>query len=390
MPYRGDPQLSYRRGVRADPSGAVELSEAIGREGDVDRLWSSLSRGNVRLTGRWGVGKTTVARLACADAPTGWTGRRAALHDRRGANEAAAAIIEALSEDPDAGETLRATIKGVVDGKGRVRPDKLTDDPAAAVRAAIEAQLDDRRVGLMLVLDDFDVFLGKSGPESRGLEALTHTLAQLSGPDTRVRLLIVSNSNLDRTLARVRPLDDALFSCARMTLEPLSPESGARLVTALLLGESITARDRAALARALADNCDHVPRWIHCAMANFVARRKPILDGDLERAMIDAVADLDRAPWQLRRELAPVLDDYWQPTRGLAFSVLDQIALSDDRALTFSELRAHLAMETTIDDDAIKRVVAELRGDQLLDESGGRLEFAGELLRMAWVRMRFI
>jgi hypothetical protein len=35
-------------------------------------------------------------------------------------------------------------------------------------------------------------------------------------------------------------------------------------------------------------------------------------------------------------------------------------------------------------------VLAELKGDQLIQESGGRLAFAGELLRMAWVRLRFI
>jgi hypothetical protein len=125
-------------------------------------------------------------------------------------------------------------------------------------------------------------------------------------------------------------------------------------------------------------------------MGHFVARRKPILDGDLERALVEAVSDLDREPWALRRELRPVLEDYYQPTRGLAYSVLDQIALSDERALTFAELRENVAMETTIDEDAIRRVLAELKGDQLIQESGGRLAFAGELLRMAWVRLRFI
>lgn len=375
--------------MRADPKGAVELGEVIGREGDVDRLWSALMRGNVRLTGRWGVGKTTVARLAIADAPTGWTGRRVSLGSLKRASEGAAAIIESLRANPDAGESIQAVVESVLDDDGRVAPDKVAGDPQAAIRAAIEAQLDDRAVGLMLALDDFDRFLANVGGDPI-LDAIISTLAELSGPDTRVRVLIVSNTNLDRPLSRLRLDPSKLFACTRMNLEPLSPESGARLVTSLLLGESITARDRAALARALADNCDHSPRWIHCAMAHFVARRKPILDGDLERALVEAVADLDREPWCLRRELQPVLEDYWQPTRGLAFSLLDQLALSEEHALTFAELRAHLAMEAKIDDDAIKRVIQELRGDHLLDEVGGRIRFAGELLRMAWVRLRFI
>ena len=36
------------------------------------------------------------------------------------------------------------------------------------------------------------------------------------------------------------------------------------------------------------------------------------------------------------------------------------------------------------------RVITELVGDQLIVELGGRLQFAGELLRMAWLKLRFI
>lgn len=383
--------------MQADPSGAVELGEVIGREGDVDRLWTALVNGNVILTARPGIGKTTVARLAIADAPTGWTGRRVALGKVRGPAAAAAAIIESLACDPHAGESLRAAVASVLDDKGHVSATKLEGDPSAVLRAAIEAQLDDRAVGLMLVLDDFDSFLAESaqsGSEagSADLVALTQSLESLSGADTRVRLLLVSNTHLDRRLACVRPsLPHALFDgCARMALEQLRPEAGARLVTSLLLGESITARDRAALARALADDCDHVPRWIHCAVAHFVKRRKPIVDGDLERCMVEAVADLDREPWALRRELAPVLDDYEQPQRGIAFSILDQLALAEEHTLTLGDVRRQLAMETTIDEDAIRRVTQELCEDQLLVELGGSLRFCGELLRMAWLKLRFI
>ncbi|PRP96188.1 AAA family ATPase [Enhygromyxa salina] len=379
--------------MQADPSGAVELGEVIGREADVDRLWTALVTSNVILTARPGVGKTTVARLAIADAPTGWTGRRISLGQLKGPAAAAAAIIESLARDPDAGETLRAAVASVLDGKGQVSATKLEGDPTSALRAAIEAQLDDRAVGLMLVLDDVDRFLSASATaESHDLLALTESLAELSGPDTRVRLLLISNTHLDRTLARVRPsLSTSLFErCARVTLEQLRPEAGARLVTSLLLGESITARDRAALARSLADDCDHVPRWIHCAVAHFVKRRKPIVDGDLERCMVAAVADLDREPWALRRELAPVLDDYEQPKQGIALSILDQLALAEEHALTVSDLRRQLAMETTIDEDAIRRVVRELCDDQLVAELGGSLQFGGELLRLAWLKLRFI
>jgi hypothetical protein len=369
----------------------VELGEVIGREADVDRLWTALVNSNVILTARVGIGKTTVARLAIADAPTGWTGRRVSLAAVRGPAAASAAIIESLACDPDAGETLRAAIAPVLDGAGHVSANKLEGDPTSALRAAIEAQLDDRAVGLMLVLDDFDHFLSQS-PGSKDLVALSQSLAELSGAGTRLRLLLISNTHLDRRLAQIQPpLSAALVEgCVRINLEPLRPEAGARLVTSLLLGESITARDRAAVARSLADDCDHVPRWIHCAMAHFVERRKPIIDGDLERCMVAAVADLDREPWVLRRELAPVLGDYEQPQRGIAFSILDQLALAEAHTLSLADVRRQLAMETTIDEDAVRRVVRELCDDQLVVEFGGSLRFGGDLLRMAWLKLRFI
>lgn len=361
--------------MRADPSGAVGLGEAIGREGDVARLWARLREGNVILSGRFGVGKTTVARLALADPPSGWAGNIVALNGVLSGADACAAVVDTLVSD---------------DG---VSPEQLGGAPSSAMRLAIEAGLARTTVGLVLVLDDFDRWLKEiSRPGAVGYAEFASTLAKLCAEHPKLRVVLVSNTHIDRALAPLRPepLMGLIQGCARLELDALSPDAGARLVMALLLGESITARDRAAFGRSLADGCDHVPRWIHCAMLHFVKRQKPIVDGDLERCLIEAIDDLDRVPWVLRRELAPALDDYHQPQRGLAFSVLDQLALAEDRALTFGDLREHLAMEATIDDDAIERILAELRGDQLVHESGGCLRFSGELLRAAWLKLRYL
>ncbi|HLT34750.1 MAG TPA: hypothetical protein VK034_00660 [Enhygromyxa sp.] len=361
--------------MRADPSGAVELGEAIGREADVERLWTTLVERNVILSGRLGIGKTTLARLAVADAPTGWSGQLVSLGDVRNGPDACAAVVETLVSDDE------------------VRPDQLGGEPPAALRVAIDAALDRCAAGLVLALDDFDRWLAATAKlPAVGYAPFTSTLARACAEQPKLRIVLISNTHLDRTISRLRPepLIGLMEGAARIELDSLTAESGARLVMALLLGESITARDRAAFARSLADNCDHVPRWIHCAMAYFARRRKPIVDGDLERCLIEAVADLERPPWTLRRELAPALDDYMQPQRGLALSVLDQLALAEDQALTFTELRRSLAVELTIDDDAIRRVVAELLGDQLIRESGGQLRFHGELLRNAWLKLRYL
>lgn len=362
--------------MRADPNGAVELGEAIGREAEVERLWTFVRERNAIVSGRFGVGKTTLARLALADAPAGWSGQLIALGEVRNGPDACAAVVEALVGDDDVG------------------PEQLGGEPAAALRTVIDAAVDRSDAGLVLMLDDFDRWLATTAKlGATGYAQFTSTLAQACKEQPKLRIVLISNTHLDRTIARLRPEPLAGLiqaTTARLEVDSLSAESGARLVMALLLGESITARDRAAFARTLADDCDHVPRWIHCAMAYFVKRRKPIVDGDLERCMIEAVADLDRPPWALGRELAPALDDYQQPQRGLAFSVLDQLALAEDQALSFAELRRSLAVELTIDDDAIRRVVAELRGDQLIRESGGRLRFHGELLRNAWLKLRYL
>jgi hypothetical protein len=361
--------------MRADPSGAVELGEAIGREADVERLWAALLQRNVIVSARMGIGKTTLARLALANAPSGWSGQLVALGNLRTGPDACAAIVEALLGDDN------------------VRPEQLGGEPAKALRLMIDAALERSEAGLVLMLDDFDHWLREAAQHgAAGFAELTSTLARACAEQPKLRLVLTCNPHLDRTLARLRPepLMELIDHAARFELDSLSPESGARLVMALLLGESITARDRAAFARTLADNCDHVPRWIHCAMAYFVGRRKPIVDGDLERCMIDAVAELERPPWNLARELQPALDDYPQPQRGLAFSVLDQLALAEDHALTFADLRRQLAVELTIDEDAIRREVLELGGDQLVRESGGCLRFHGELLRSAWLKLRYL
>ena len=382
--------------MRAEPRGSVDLGEAIGREQDVDRLWSSLISSDVVLTGRWGIGKSTLIRLAQADGPTGWAGRHIELEALTGVKAAVAALLESVWSDGGLvapGPRTRAAIEPLLDGE-QVSVDKLDDDWHGSLRAAITAELEERDTGLVLAFDDFDRFVARTADagEADELGRLVELLAELTDQQDQLRLLFVSTTDLGRTLERVRPAlpEQPFASCEHLSLEALSPEAGARLVMALLLGESITARDRAALARSLADDCDHVPRWIHCAMAYFAERGRPILEGDLERCMIGAVEDLEAEPWELRRELAPVLDDYWQPQRGLAFSVLDQLALADEQALSFRELRRGLAVEMTIDEDAIRRVIEELRSDQLVHEVGGTLRFSGELLRNAWLKLRWL
>lgn len=381
--------------MRADPGGQVELGEAIGREGEVEQLWSTLVDHSVILEARRGMGKTTLVRLALNDGPTGWSGRRVALAELSGASSAAAAIIDAIwSEHPGPKAKLRAAVEPLLGDHGHVSSEVLEDDWSKALRAAINAQIEDHEgVGLVLALDDFDRFCARSQADRRGTELseLLADLASLLDAQPRLRLLVVSNTNIDRLPLRVSPRLPAepLARCTRLTIDGLAPESGARLVTALLLGESITARDRAALARHITERCDHVPRWIHCALTELASRGKPIDEAELGRCFTEAVADLEAEPWTLRRELAPVLDDYWEPQRGLALAILDLLTGEDEGgALAFPELRRRLAAEMTIDEDAVRRVIDELGRDQIVEEFGGRLRFAGQLLRQAWVSLR--
>ncbi len=402
--------------MKADPRGVVELSEAIGREAAVERLWSTLTSQGVVLQGRSGLGKTTLVRLAFASPPKTWAGRLVSLppSEREGTRGLARALLVALSEAAEPGPSLRALIEPRLRGRdglsrrsagegpsrrsaGEDGPAQIlvepSDDTLGLIRNAILAELADRSSSsgsnLVIAIDDFDRFLDDHHDRGGELAELLATLDALRREQPRLRWLLVSNTRLARSLERMRPRPPSalLDALERVLVEPLSPESGARLAVALLLGESVTARDRAAFARRVAETFDHVPKWIHAALAELSRRRGPVSESDLE-PLLGRVTSDPRDPWQLRAELNPVLRSYSEPTRGIALAVLDLLALAEEDALTFTQLRQRLAIEMTLDADAIRRVVDELRQDQICEELGGRLRFCGELLRHAWIHAR--
>ena len=359
--------------MRADPHALVELGDAVGRDADTKRLWALLRDGHVIATGRLGVGKTTLARLIVAASPTGWRAGYVDLGAASTGNEALAAIRTGLRGSAGASaEPSAPSTDGV--------------DLAAELATAGSA---DTEEGVALVLDDVDHWLTRLGPDERG--PILAALAKLA-THPRVRLALLSNTHLPRALERAGSagMIDLFESCARVELDALAPEAGARLAMTLLLSERITTTNRSAFGRTLADRCDRVPAWIHCAVAQLAASKRgrksaDVTDADLDRCL--AGAALIQPPWTLTQELAPV-HDYAQPQLGLALAILDQLALAEDHALSFPELRRRLAMEATIDADAIERVLVDLRGDQLVLARGGRLQFAAELLCSGWAGLR--
>lgn len=370
--------------MKADPRGAVELSEAVGREAMVDRLWSLLRDGSVVLQGRSGLGKTTLVRLAIADAPTSWRGRLVAVGELRSAAALAGALIESLwTEHPDPGPRLRATIEPALASGG------LATEPLKILREAIAGELADRTGGLLIAIDDVDRFVDANADRGLELAELIATLDDLAREQPRMRLLFISNTRLRRAVERMRPRPprELLANHRQLAMESLSAESGARLAAMLLLGESITARDRPGLARKIADAVDNVPRWIHATLVEFGKKRGPIGDGRLDEVLSRVVSD-PGDPWGLRADLAPVLHGYVEPSRRIALSLLDRIAAAGPEGLTFESLHHQFAMETTLDADAIRRVLEELRADQICEELGGYLRFSATLLRRTWMAMR--
>jgi hypothetical protein len=381
--------------MRADPRGALDPGEAVGREGAVERLWQVLGERSLILQARGGLGKSTLVRMVIAEAPAPWRGCRIACGELASVEALPIAIVEALGAAPaEPGPRLRDVI-AAARASGRL-PASSQADTIALLREAIAAELADAPEttgGLLLALDDIDRFL--AGHESRGLELaeLIASLDELLHEQPRLRLLLVSNAKLRRAVERIRPRPLAQSPLAMLgelrtiMLEPLGAEAGARLAAMLLLGESITARDRPGLARKLSDAVDHVPRWIHAVAFELGKSRTPVGEGRLDELLARVLVDASD-PWGMRADLALVLHVYAEPTRRIAISILDRIAQAGAAGLSFAALHGQFAVETTLDADALRRVLDELHGDQLTEESGGQLRFAATLLRRTWVVLR--
>lgn len=238
---------------------------------------------------------------------------------------------------------------------------------------------------LVVIIDEITVLVMALDRQRRG--AAVEFLRSLRRPRQEldnVAVILSGSLGLHHALQDGAPINDL----QKVRIGPLADDDAVFLSRCLLLGEEIETPDEAAVARAMAEQSDGIPYFLH-HLAAAARRRGATLTPDDVGAFRDAALDDPDDPWNVRH-YRDRLATYYGADAELVAHMLDGYAKVDgplDVEGLISQLSA-VELDDRPSRDALLPLVERLESDHYLERRGHADEFSSLILRDAWRRMR--
>lgn len=348
----------------------MDPRDVVGRDGDVARIWESLSRGRgaLLLNEPRRIGKTsTLVRMGVAP-PAPWVYLRQSF---QGVSTTAGLVELALKDvhrHRGVGRRARAaarsflansTVKTAVPGVAQLElAAPFKDDPIAAFERAlrdVDGALGEQRLLLAWdeVPDMFTAIADNQGEEaaSRAL-ALLRRLRDSQGVDA-ISWLLTGSVGLHHVVRRLGR-DDLINDVEHVKLGPLDVTWTRWLSCCLLMGAGVQTPDRVVVDE-LAEASGGIAFLVHLAAKEVRDQRRITLkSGEVSRLLDDAIGDVDRGH-QMTAFLTR-LHRYYGEDAAFAEWLLDQTAHG---SLSRSELRSLPPPQQFVGDDHHLRTVLD-------------------------------
>jgi len=374
--------------IQANLGGPVDPGDHIGHGDELDEVLRSTESVGALLTGDRRMGKTSLLRKA----EQLLSGEHVVLRMSAETDDIelfGSRLLDALRGHHVFAEELKRWNVLVDVGYKGIRlhrqpdggPEKEegTDDLFAwAAARATPAKL-------VVIIDEITVLVTAIERERPGgavefLRSLRRPRQELDN----VTVLLSGSLGLHHAVQDGAPINDL----QKVRIGPLADDDAVFLARCLLLGEEIETSDELGVARAMAEQSDGVPYFVHHLAA--AARRKGgVLTPEDVGALRDAALDDPDDPWNLRH-YRDRLATYYGADRDLIGHVLDAYAKVEEPLDVDALLSALGAVD--IDDrptrDELLRLVEHLESDHYLERRGSSDQFSSRILRDAWRHMR--
>jgi hypothetical protein len=388
--------------VRCNPGGALQPHEVIGREAFAEGLWRAIAVQGVLLTAERRMGKTSLLKKLRAEERAGYVLVSRNVQSIGSADLFANRVVEDLrSALPGlvAGPGLRARagVRKFVVGGVEVEFDELRKVPwqarLSATFAALAA-LDDTIV--VFIWDELPHMIARIADEDSvgSARELLDILREARETHDFMRMIFSGSVGLHHVLKRLQPAGRAWMPTHDMRsldLPALLEADAIALARSLLINEDVACDDVDAAARAIADQTDAVPYYIHLAVGALVDRQRSgtargEATADVVVALVEECVSDPQDPWKLMHYVARI-DAYYGADAEVVRAVLDAVAVGPPPS-DFDDLRNRVAARVVPPSiDRLHLILELLAMDHYLSTTPD-LEFRLDLLRRAWRRRR--
>jgi hypothetical protein len=338
--------------MRANPGGEVGPANTVGRDHLIEQIWQILDNQSVVLTAERRMGKTSVIKKMQAEASSD---KLPVYRDLEGITSPIEFVETVFSDVEQYLSRSRKTATRTrqflaqLDGaqfKGIKFPKIAQAQWKTLLSATIQDLVEHQDKQVILFWDEMPLMLDniRKAVDPRTAMEVLDALRALRQMDPTVRMVYTGSIGLHHIVKGLReegysnsPKND-MYS---VDVPPLTNDAGAELALRLLEGESVPVSDKNAVSRAISEQVDGIPFYIHHVVRDMKLRG--------ERADVQAVRDivqdffLDPQDRLDLRHYRNRLNTYY-PTKDLKYVInLLNILATSDQPLSYEELSKRLS-----------------------------------------------
>ena len=392
--------VQYYRRMKANPGGTIGLTEIVGRDILVQRLWRILEGQSLVLTSERRIGKTCVIRKMKEERPDpNIVCVLRDIEELRSPQE----FVEALYADVEAllptADRARLKFQQLLSKLGGfevhdLKIPQLTPHWKNLLFALTQDLFDSPERRVVFFWDELPYFIhevSKSSGEATAMEMLD-ALRSLRQRHSRLRMVFTGSVGLHlvvKALRRGNYVNDPTNDMQIREVWPLDEPDGISLARQLIEGEGIELSASVALARAVSEAAGHIPYYIHCLVARMTDSKVPVTESSVVEHLNSLICDLnDPARFRHYRER---LDVYYSPEeKAIALAALDALAFAGEPK-TFDDLLnliRHELPEATL--ESVRDTLSLLAKDHYISRPAGArgYGFRYAIVRQWWMSER--
>ena len=344
------------------------------------------------------IGKTRIVRKMHAEPPPGWLTAFSDLEGTHSAEEFAALVYKdsaaVLTKKQQALRKM-STLLGKAAGSEVMGVLKLPDGQTAPWKDVLRTTFDDMVEALAELPGTRVVFLWDEVPymleniaRRQGKdtsEQVLDLLRELSQRHDGIRLLLTGSIGIHHVLRSLwgdgykgSPLNHMKL----IQPGPLEPGDAAAFARSEITRRGLLCLDPAVCATALAEGGSHVPFYIENLAARLplgVSLTRAVIEAELEKNLRD-----DNSNWDLDYYRQRVKAVFPQQEK-LVLSILDTVAGSTEKALSFQDVRMQVSARMECDDEVLREHLKLLCMDHyLVRDEANAYRFYLPLIRRWW------
>ncbi|MCA9110499.1 MAG: hypothetical protein KDA52_11150 [Planctomycetaceae bacterium] len=382
---------------KANPGGTLGIGSIFGRDKLAKLAWEQLDQQSIQMTAERRIGKTSLIRKMCKEAPSGWVPVLQDLEKIHTASDFSKSVFEKvedyLSKKEKFANKARQWLSemGGAEVGGVFKMPKLEATSWKAllthtIHDLVEGQYPDRLVFFWDELPYMLQGIGKRDGQDTAMEVLDVLRAIRHEHHEGFRMVVTGSIGLHHVISTLKSQgysNEPVNDLYHLEVPPLEPEDARELARALILGEGLIVTDMTESITAIAEAADNVPFYIHHIVKHLKIHHQQKADVAAITKSVETQLRDANDPWELRH-YRDRLKTYYPNDEKVALAILDAQATADAPQSVDQLFEAVKSQETFTDRDHLLDLLRMMDQDHYLKRTADGYQFRFPLIGRWW------